>query len=79
MHGYIGNKDCEVEIDSAANISIAAKDLGREPNYTCRYIDIEEVTGETVEAPIAKVLLQLGYRKFWVEAEFSRMPTKMSY
>ena len=26
------------------------------------------MTGEIVEAPIAKVLLQLGERKFWVEA-----------
>ena len=36
--------------------------------YTDRHVDIEGVTGEIVKAPIAKVLLQLGEWKLWVEA-----------
>ncbi len=68
LHGRMGNNKCEVEIDSAADVSIVAKDLVPQANYTDRHVDIEGVTGEIMKAPIAKVLLQLGERKLWVEA-----------
>ena len=68
LHGRIRNNDCEVEIDSVADVSIVAKDLVPQANYTDRHVDIEGVTGEIVEALIAKVLLQFGERKLWVEA-----------
>lgn len=42
LHGHIGNNDCEVEIDSAADISIVTKDLVPRAYYTGRHVDIEE-------------------------------------
>ena len=60
LQGHIGNNECEVEVDSAADVSIETKDLVPQANYTDRHVDIEGVTGEIVKAPIAKVLLQLG-------------------
>ena len=64
----MGNNECEVEINSAADVSIVAKDLVPQANYTDRHVDIEGVTGKIMKAPIAKVLLQLGERKLWMEA-----------
>ena len=68
----------EVKIDSAADISLVAKDLLPRANYTDRHVDIEGVTGEIVKAPIAKALLQVGERKLWVEPAVLDK-TKMSY
>ena len=60
LYDGIGSNDCEVEIDSAADISIVEKIWCLEPTVLTGIVDIEGVTGEIVKALIAKVLLQLG-------------------
>ena len=68
LRGFVDTNECNITLDSAADVSVAAKDLVPEATYTGDYKTIAGVHAVERRVPVAKILVAIEGRKFWLRA-----------
>ena len=68
LAGCVGTNECEIVLDSGADTSVVAKDLVPDDAYTGEYKTIAGVHAVARRVPVARILVTLDDRKFWVKA-----------
>ena len=71
LRGFVGTNECNITLDSAADVSVVAKDLAV---YTGDYKTIAAVQTVEQRVPVAKILIAIEGRKFWLRAAVVENP-----
>ena len=63
LKGDVKGNECELLLDTGANLSAIVPRLVQKEHYTGSYVVLEDFRGESMMAPLAKVTVSVGDRK----------------
>ena len=68
LAGCVRTNECDIVLNSGADTSVVVKDLVPDDAYTGEYKIIAGVHAVARRVPVARILVTLDNRKFWVKA-----------
>ena len=68
VQGTVGCSNCQITLDSGADVSLIREDLVPGNAYTGEVACFKEVLQISQKRPVAKVLVRVGEKKFWMKA-----------
>ena len=68
VQGTVGCSNCQITLDSGADVSLIREDLVPGNAYTGEVACFKGVSQISQRRPVAKVLVRVGQKKFWMKA-----------